>query len=71
MQDKIIEFLKERFSMKEVPSKSRKYRLLVGPKKDLYWIGRRGAVRVGRTLSDSQSITDYIRKLMAKEGYTS
>lgn len=44
---------------REVASGSRRYRKFTNPESRLpLWIGKQGAVRVGRTVSDSVSVTD-------------
>jgi len=68
MQDKIIEFLKERYSVEEIPLKSQKHRCCISPRKTLFWIGERGTVRVGETLPGSRNITSYIHERMARKG---
>lgn len=64
LADKVIDFLIEK-GMKEVPSKSRKYRTFSPPNRDdFYFVGKKGAVRVGKTSSKSFSISDKIHSLI-------
>lgn len=55
----------------EEPSKSRKYICMLSKEQDRrYWIGRKGAVRVGKTSSNSISVTGrvaYLVKCWEKE----
>ena len=49
----------------EISSKSRKYRTFSSPTSHLlYFIGKHGAVRFGKTSSSSRSITEQIEKAM-------
>jgi len=64
-QDRIVNYLATKNNFKEVPSRSRKYRCLADPNTDrLYWVGKHGAVRVGKIVSDSVSITRFIHRKM-------
>lgn len=71
---KVIEFLKARYGCTEVPSRAGKYVTLEIPNREslnenekrFYFIGRNGAVRVGKCASKSYSITEKIQFLMAK-----
>ena len=70
LQQQFINHFVERAGYKEVDSRSRKYRMLV--KGDaVLWIGKKGAVRTGRTVSESMPIMprvlEAIKKTM-KEG---
>ncbi len=68
LQERIIRYLTEAQGAVEVPSSSRKYRQLnrsiTMPNgrtgESYYFIGRAGAIRVGRCASKSQSFTDAI-----------
>lgn len=42
----------------ECPSPSRKYRLFVKPDKPNVWLGRNGAVRIGKTVTGSAAMSD-------------
>ena len=61
----IIKYLTEERRMIEVTSPSRKRRKFVGKsptgKTVTFWIGRKGGVRVGNTISASVSITSVIK----------
>ena len=58
----IINFIKSK-GYKEIASKSRKYRTFKHDNSDLLvFIGKRGAVRKGKTSSQSISITENIKK---------
>lgn len=56
--EQVIEILKGR-GAREVTSTSRKYRKFTYPNRpdQFYWIGKAGAVRVGKTVGDSVSLT--------------
>ena len=67
-QEKIVQFLKEKGSV-EMPSKSKKYRKFTYPgkvlnskKETFYWVGKKGALRAGSSVSNSVSITHYLKK---------
>ena len=66
--EQMIRFLKGKRKMTEVKSPSRKYRKFVGPRPGggtvTYWIGKKGATRVGRTVSLSVSINYLIEPSM-------
>jgi len=62
LTDRVIRFLTEGLEFVEKPSKNR-YRLFV--KSDLrYHVGKAGAVRAGKTISNSVSLTGKIRMHM-------
>ena len=61
--ERIIEYFISKGAKEVLPSKSRKYRQftsLLG--KTFIWIGKAGAVRVGKTSSNSISITHKFNK---------
>ena len=58
-REKIIELLEGR-GYTQAPCTSRKYTKLTKPMKQPYWIGKNGAVRSGRTIASSISMTDHI-----------
>jgi len=41
-----------------IPSKSRKYRQFLSPKGATYWLGKSGAIRSGKAISKSFSLTN-------------
>ncbi len=50
-----------------VPSRSRKYITLERPDKSFFYVGRNGAVRFGRTVTDSVAAPeDFKRRLLAE-----
>lgn len=61
--ERAIKFLIDRGS-REISSSSRKYHKLTCPGKPdrFYWVGKAGAVRVGRTAGDSISVTDIVAR---------
>ena len=76
--EKIIKYLTENLGAKELPSNNMKYRKFSNPLPDsdysgsiiskmygeerFFWVGVRGAVRMGRNISSSMSVTDEIFK---------
>ena len=62
LTDKVIRFLIEGIDMVEIQSKSSKYRTFINPTKQnyFYFVGKAGAIREGRTISNSRSLTDII-----------
>lgn len=62
-QQKILDYLKARGCW-EVVSPSRKYICLARNTfpGEFYFLGKNGAVRAGRTVSDSVSVTSYFRR---------
>ncbi len=66
-QEKVIEYLTKK-GFVELKSRSGKYRRFSSSHEgQYYFIGRKGAVRVGRCASNSFSITERIKALIAKE----
>jgi hypothetical protein len=69
---RIVEYL-ERHGYCEVPFRSKKYRAFRKPGKDTYtFVGKAGAVRAGRTVSDSVSVShlftpDFMRRYVDAE----
>jgi hypothetical protein len=61
-QERIAEYFLKGGLKEIIPSKSRKYRQFEKHDKVLgkknYWVGRNGAVRYGKTVSKSISLTD-------------
>ena len=58
---------------REFPSPSRRYRCFSprpGQDERLYWVGRCGALRAGRTVSDSVSIAHHVPQLLARAALT-
>lgn len=56
--EKRVEFLKEMGGEEIIPSKSRKYRQFILPGRDYFhWVGKAGAVRVGKTIATSSSVS--------------
>ena len=59
--DKIVEILLAK-GCKEIESKSRKYRKFERPEKtDYYFVGKNGALRVGKNIGDSVSLTRFVK----------
>lgn len=66
LTDRVIRFLIEGLNMEESPSKN-KYRKFTGNvTKSSYWIGKNGAVKAGKSASDSISLTGIIYLNMRK-----
>lgn len=68
--DKIAEYL-EASGMVEIESPSQKFRRFKKKnegRESFYWLGRKGAVRAGRTLSESISVTHLIKERMRARG---
>lgn len=61
--DRVIRYLEEGLHYKEATSKSR-YRQFNRPDLDPYFVGSNGAVRFGRSASDSQSLTKLVHARM-------
>ena len=71
--ERVVRYLTEELKRQELPSRSRKYRKFTGLRPEtFYWIGKNGAVRVGKASSNSMSLTDTVYARMrlweAKEG---
>lgn len=63
LTDRVIRFLTEGLKFTEIPSKN-KYRTFV--KGDhRYYVGKAGAVRAGRNVSESVSLTDAVKANMS------
>lgn len=60
-QQTVAEYLLLNGCTEIVPSKSYKYRQFETPKGNTYWLGRQGAVRKGRAVSKSISLTGFIQ----------
>jgi len=60
--DKVIAFLLSKGMVEVVPSGSRKYRKFASPNHDkgFYWVGKAGAIRIGKTSTGSRSISHLI-----------
>ena len=67
-QETIIMALIDR-GCKEVQSTSRKYRQFIAPNGKNYWVGKQGAVRIGKCISKSTSITAFINLKKLKAQY--
>lgn len=65
LQDRIIEKLKAR-GCQELQSSSSKYRKFTHPKyaDRFYWVGKAGALRVGRTVGESVSVSAAVHKML-------
>jgi len=63
LQDRLARYLIEGKGFQEVPSSSRKYRKFMNPlrKEQFHFVGKNGAVRVGRTITDSISMEPGVR----------
>ena len=65
LTERTINFLTAGLNMKEVKSSSRKYRTFrSSTSKRNYYVGKAGAVRAGKTVSDSFSITEQVHANM-------
>ena len=62
LTDRVVRFLVEGLGMTEAPSRSR-YRHFTKESRN-YFIGKAGAVRAGRSASDSVSLTDQVHANM-------
>ena len=61
-RDKIIEYLIKK-GCKEVESKSGKYKKFSRPaREDFYFVGRNGALRAGKNVSKSISLTSFVNE---------
>ena len=64
LTDRVIRFLTVGLHKQEFPSKNR-YRKFTGSSDEsFYWVGKAGAVRAGKSPSNSISLTDRIRANM-------
>ena len=64
LTDRVVRFLVEGLNRKELPSKN-KYRKFepttyYGILKSWFWVGKNGAVRAGKNISNSVSLTSHI-----------
>jgi len=65
LQDRVVHFLTEALHYHEVPSNSRKYRKFEkGGKSSYFFVGRNGAVRAGKSISNSISLTSFAHRQM-------
>ena len=61
VSEKIIEHLLQK-GCKEIPCKSKKYRRFTRPdRNDFYFVGKAGALRAGKIVSKSISLTRFIK----------
>ena len=64
LTDRVVKFLVEGLHKRELPSKN-KYRKFPGSREDsFYWVGKAGAVRAGRNISNSVSLTGQVHANM-------
>jgi len=64
LTDRVIRHLMEGLNKQELPSKNR-YRKFTGSSPDsFYWVGKNGAVRAGKNISNSISLTDKVHANM-------
>lgn len=64
LTDRVIRFLTEALNKKEFPSKN-KYRKFTGSNPtSFYWVGKNGAVRAGKNIANSISLTARIHTKM-------
>lgn len=68
LRDRVIEKLKAR-GCRELPSPSRKYRKFTYPQSSdrFYWVGKAGALRIGRTVGESFSVSSAMHFALKKE----
>lgn len=64
LTDRVVRYLVEGLKMREDISKSR-YRQFTSTTGARYFVGKAGAIRTGRTASDSISISNRIYRIMA------
>lgn len=65
LKDRVIRFLIKGLNRKEYESASRKYRMFSGRNADSFlWVGNNGSVRIGKTSSNSFSMTEKYHNLM-------
>ncbi len=64
LTDRVVRYLVERRCMREVTSKSRFRQFINNTGDQNYFVGSSGAIRAGRTASDSVSLTDQVHRLM-------
>ncbi len=65
LQERIARYLVDGRGFREVESRSRKYRQFQAPgAESYYFVGRSGAVRSGRIVTNSSSITPQVQKHM-------
>jgi hypothetical protein len=58
LEKKVENYLVGKLKMVELETTSRKYRKFQSPAGGIFWLGKNGALRAGRTISDSYSITE-------------
>lgn len=61
LAERIVDLMLEKGFIEIVPSKSKKYRQFSDPDApgSFYWLGKMGAVRRGKTSTNSISVSDY------------
>jgi hypothetical protein len=62
--EKTVEFLLGK-GLVEAVSPSRKYRKFLSKTGSCYWLGKKGALRVGDTSSESRSVTHLVKEKIA------
>ena len=80
LTDRVVRFLVEKLKATEIPSKNRYRKFTKYPLEienygkygveGFYWVGKNAAVRAGKNISDSVSLTSYMRckmKIWEKE----
>ena len=66
LTDRVVRFLVEKLKATEIPSKNRyrKFSKHSSDEESFYWVGKNGAVRSGKSISGSASLTKYMHSLM-------
>jgi hypothetical protein len=66
-KDRVLRYIIEGLKRAEYASSSRKYRIFVGILEDSYlYVGQKGSVRSGKSITESHSCTDRIHIAMEK-----
>lgn len=66
LQEKYVAALIDRLGAVDVPSRSNKYITLQRPDGAYYFVGRAGAVRAGRSVSESVPLPDEIKRRLLR-----
>jgi len=66
-QKKAAFYYGEMLKFPRVEGKSRKYLIFEHPAGKYYYVGKKGAIRVGKSISDTVSITDFRLPQIEKE----
>lgn len=67
-QDALCRALERRGYKLDPNARSRKYKIYYSPQGQRYYVGRAGALRCGKSISDSLALPETTRKRLIKEG---